>query len=98
MPTKQYTEQSKITEILGISSRLRFVLNTHYGTSLGDIICIYIDQENKKLDIQHTHRTLRFKAKGVEFVLQANPQGDGVVLNHDPALTQGIYEILADFG
>ena len=78
------------------SPRLKYILEEYY--SISEIESIYVDGENCKVDVNTPDRMLRFKAKGTQSVLVPNPEQDGVRMTMDPALAQGIYNIVDEFG
>ncbi len=93
-----YTEKTSILALLRLSNRLRFLLTDEYGIRVEEIVSVFVDRENKKLDIQLSDRLLRFKAKGVRNVLVPNEKTAGLRFTLDPALAMGIYEIIGEFG
>ena len=93
-----YTSPEKISEILQLSSRLRYMLSQHYHVQVDDIVSILIDGPNHKIDIQTKTTQLRFKSKGTQNVLLPDPERGHLMMTLDPNLAQSIYEIIEDFG
>lgn len=92
-----YTDRAKIEEILRASSRLRYLVTVTYAAPLEAIEPVRVDGDNVKVDVTAGGRTLRFKAKGTEQCLVPDPEHGGVRLALDPALAQGLHEIVGDF-
>ena len=76
--------------------RLRYILSEHYHVEADEIMAIHIDRANRKLDIATEMRTLRFKPKGTRSVMLSDPDCDQLMITLDPALAQGIFEILEE--
>lgn len=97
MADKQFTDPSIIQEIIQSSARLKYLVTQKYQVALEDILSIRVDGDNYKIDIHTTPETFRFKAKGTDQALVKDPNTGGMALVFDPALTQGIYEIVQDY-
>lgn len=96
MPDKTYSSPEKIQDILSESSRLRFLLTERYGLKLSKIDSIRVDSDNHKIDIRSGDTHLRFKAKGTDAVLMKDPETGIMKMVFDPALAQGVLEIVHD--
>ena len=92
-----YTSPDEISEILRNSSRLRYILSQHYHVQADDIVSILIDGTNHKIDVQTKDTLLRFKSKGTQNVVLPDPESGHLKMTLDPALAQGIYEMIEDF-
>ena len=92
-----YTSPDEISEVLRNSSRLRYILSQHYHVQADDIVSILIDGTNHKIDVQTKNTLLRFKFKGTQNVVLPDPKSGHLKMTLDPALAQGIYEIIEDF-
>lgn len=86
-----------IQRILAVSGRIRYILTSHYEISLDDITGIRVDADNRKLDIQLPEAMYRFKVKGPSQALMRDPATGGLQMVMDPALVQGIMNIIDDF-
>ena len=93
-----FLSQQEVGEILSVSARLRYILAQHYQVHLAEIVSVHLDTVNHKLDIDTQTHKLRFKAKGTKHVLRTDPVDGHLVMTLDPALAQGIYTILDEFG
>ncbi len=92
-----FTDPAKIEEILRTSSRLRYLVTVTYEVPLAAIESVRVDGDNVKVDVTAGGRMLRFKAKGTEQCLVPDAEHGGVRLALDPALAQGLHEIVSDF-
>ena len=93
-----YTSPEEIDQILSLSARLRYVLSEHYHLQSAEILSIHIDGANHKVDINAGSRDIRFKVKGTRSVLLSAPEREQLIMTLDPALAQGLHEIIEDFG
>ena len=93
-----YTSPQEIDQILSLSARLRYMLSEQYHLQSAEIISIHIDGANHKLDIDTESRTISFKVKGTRNVLLTDPEREQLIMSLDPALAQGLYEIIEEFG
>ena len=92
-----YTSPDEISEILNLSPRLSYLLSQHYKVQTDEILSILIDGSNHKIDITTETDQLRFKSKGTQHVLLPDAERGHLTMTIDPALAQGISEIIADF-
>ena len=96
MGDRIYHALSEKEAILALSSRLKYLLNETYQVT--EIESIRVDGDNGKLDVNTSERTFRFKVKGVRHVLVPQLGQPGLTMTLDPALAQGIYNIVEEFG
>ena len=93
-----YDSPATIADILSLSSRLRYLLQTTYNLATEDILSVRVDGDNFKLDVYYAETAMfRFKAKGLDNVIMTNPETGVMTLELDPALAQGIYRIVEDY-
>ncbi|AFZ27444.1 hypothetical protein Cylst_5428 [Cylindrospermum stagnale PCC 7417] len=92
-----FTDKSKIAEIINTSPRLKYLLAFTYQISLDDIVSIRVDGDNFKVDVNTKTDMFRFKPKGIENVIMKNPEIGILQLQFDPALAQGIYNIVDEY-
>lgn len=89
--------RERIDAILGECSRLRFLLTDTYGVAVEQIDKVRVDGDNVKVDVWVGERMLRFKAKGTERVLRPSPESGNLEMVFDPALAQGLYNLVDEF-
>jgi hypothetical protein len=92
-----YEERNRIDAILSESSRLTFVLIDKYKVQPSEITSIRVDSDNFKIDVRVGEEVLRFKAKGTDSVIMKDPEAGILKLTFDPALAQGVYNIVDEF-
>ncbi len=92
-----YDNPATIADILSLSSRLRYLLQTTYNIAPDDITSLRVDGDNYKIDVHTETDMFRFKAQGLENVISKNPETGVMSLEFDPALAQGIYSIVEDY-
>ena len=97
MADTSYTDKGKINAIIALSNRLKYLLMEKYKIDLDTITSIRVDGDNDKIDVHVGEEYYRFKAKGIHDVLMKDPEKGIMVMELDPALAQGIYEIVDDF-
>ena len=97
MADTELTDITKINEIINTSSRLKYLLNSTYQISIDDIVSVRIDSDNFKVDVNTEMETFRFKPQGLENVIMKNIETGILQLTFDPALAQGIYNIIDEF-
>lgn len=92
-----FTDKSKIVEIINTSSRLKYLIVFTYQIPLEDIVSVRVDGYNFKIDVNTETEMFRFKAKGVDSVIMKNIELGILQLTFDPALAQGIYNIVDEY-
>ncbi|MBD2695193.1 hypothetical protein [Anabaena catenula] len=92
-----FTDKSKIVEIINTSSRLKYLIVFTYKIPLEDIVSVRVDGYNFKIDVNTETEMFRFKAKGVDSVIMKNIELGILQLTFDPALAQGIYNIVDEY-
>ncbi len=97
MADVSYDARDKIDAILEESGRLRFLLSDTYGVTGDQITKIRVDGDNVKVDVWIGERMLRFKAKGTDRALRLNPDSGVMEMVFDPALAQGLYNLVDEF-
>ena len=98
MKDHTYSEIATIKAILALSPRLKYILLQNHSIDIDGIASIRVDGDNYKIDINLTDSMLRFKAKSLTHALIPHPSSGGLTMVMDPALAQGIYNIVDDFG
>jgi len=96
MADNLYQVKEEIQRIINVSQRLKYLIQEKYLVS--EIESIRVDGDNNKVDLHTPKRVLRFKAKGPQHVLLMKPDEEGLIMTLDPALAQGIYNIVDEFG
>lgn len=91
------TDRAAIEDIVGMSSRLRYLLTVSYAIAPETISAIRVDGDNFKIDVHAGDEIYRFKAKGLEEALLKDPETGGLKLVLDPALAQAIYAIVGEY-
>jgi hypothetical protein len=97
MTDSSFDDKDKITQIINSSSRLKYLLMFLYNIPLDDIISVRVDGDNLKVDISTATEMLRFKPQNLEHVVMKNPEIGVAQVTFDPALAQGIYEIIDEY-
>lgn len=98
MADNVFNEASKIAEIVSESSRLRYLLSFTYGMDLTKIEKIRVDGDNIKVDVWYEGRMYRFKAKGTTNALKPKVEDPSCLeMVMDPALAQGLYNLVDEF-
>ncbi|MDX2304045.1 MAG: hypothetical protein NW226_14660 [Microscillaceae bacterium] len=97
MADLMFEDKSKIEEILATSSRLKYLVTQEYGIKPDEILYVRVDGDNFKVDIETHMAMYRFKAQDTEHVLLKDAETGVMKKEFDPALAQGIYEIVHDF-
>ncbi|WP_242038990.1 hypothetical protein [Anabaena lutea] len=68
-----------------------------YKISPEDIISVRVDGDNFKIDVNTETEMFRFKAKGLDSVIMKDVKTGILQLTFDPALAQGIYNIVDEY-
>jgi hypothetical protein len=97
MPEISFTDKNKIAEIINTSKRLKYIILFTYKISLEDIISVRVDGDNFKVDVNTETEMFRFKAKGLDSVIIKDVETGILQLTFDPALAQGIYNIVDEY-
>ncbi len=97
MTDNYFDQPEKIRQIIGASNRLKYLLDKTYAISWEDIQSVRVDQEKTKVEIHTNRHHLGFKVKGQENVLRSMPGKEELRLQFDPALAQGILQIVHQF-
>ena len=97
MPGIRFDNKNKINEIVDTSNRLKYILKFTYQISLDDIVYIQVDGDNFEVDISTQADMFSFKTQGLENVIIKNPDNGILQSTFDPALAQGIYNIINEY-
>jgi len=89
-------DRNTIAEILETSTRLRFILEHDNDLPIGDIVSIRLDVDRTRVEIRTEEGSFRFKSRNGSVLLK-NPETGSAEWIDDPALSDGLIEILDDF-
>ncbi|WP_071190741.1 hypothetical protein [Trichormus sp. NMC-1] len=92
-----FTDKNKIAEIINTSNRLKYIILFTYKISLEDIISVRVDGDNFEVDVNTETEMFRFKTKGLDSVIMKDVETGILQLTFDPALAQGIYNIVDEY-
>lgn len=92
-----FDKSEKVNQIIQTSSRLNYLLNFTYRILPTHIISIRVDGDNMKIDVNTIDNMYRFKCLDIENVLLKDADSGVMRGVFDPALAQGILNIIDEF-